>query len=106
MIFQIGWEHLISSCAKENLDTQEAIKQDVLEKNILKENSIARNILDENSSMQKSLEPNPEWRNSRMEECIMQRSTQEQVGWNDGKFLETRKLNNVIYQHKWQSVIN
>jgi hypothetical protein len=87
LIFQIGWEHLISSCAKENLDNQEAIKQNLAEKNILKENSLKKNILDENSSMQKSLEPNPEWRNSRMEESIMQRSTQEQVGRNNGKFL-------------------
>jgi hypothetical protein len=84
LIFQIGWEHLISSCAKENLDTQEAIKQNLTEKNILKENSIEKNI--ENSSMQKSLEPNPEWRNSRTEESIMQRSNQEQVGGNDGKY--------------------
>jgi hypothetical protein len=87
LIFQIGWEHLISSCAKENLDNQEAIKQNVLEKNISKENSIEKNILVENCSMQNNSEPNPEWRNSRMEESIMQRSTQEQVGRNDGKFL-------------------
>ncbi len=70
----------------ENLDNQEAIKQNLTEQNILKENSIEKNILDENSSMQKSLELNPEWRNSRMEGSIMQRSTQEQVGGNDGKY--------------------
>jgi hypothetical protein len=87
LIFQIGWDHLISSCSKENLDNQEVIKQNLAEKNILKDNSIEKNILDENSCMQKSLEPNPEWRNSRTEESIMQRSTQEQVGRNDGKFL-------------------
>jgi hypothetical protein len=91
LIFQIGWENLISSCAKENLNNQEVIKQNLAEKK--KENSIEKNILDENSSMQKSLEPNPEWRNSRMEESIMQRSTQEQVGRKDGNFWETGKLN-------------
>jgi hypothetical protein len=72
----------------ENLDNKEAIKQNFLEKNILKENSIEQNILDDNSSKQKSLEPNPEWRNSRMEESVMQRSTQEQVGRNDGNFVK------------------